>query len=141
MDRSLDCWYGKAAGGCESAGMDGSLILIGILIFVGMLVIWGIAGGGSSEKPPVKPKPAYIPPPSVKESVRREFGELRDVLSLLLDREHHRLVEITCTHVDRLLDGYEGGCKKNAETYGGDLEKWLREECECPAPRPGKQPC
>jgi hypothetical protein len=121
--------------------MDGSLIIIAILIFIGVLIIKGIATSCGANPLPVKPKPAYIPPPSQRETLRREFGELRDFLNLVLDHEHHRLVEIVCTHVDRSIEGYESACKKNAETYGVDLEKWLRDECECPAPRPGKQPC
>lgn len=120
--------------------IDGSLIVIAILIFIGVLTIKGIVAGATAGDRQVKPKPTYVPPPSKRPEVKREFGELRDILNVVIGPEHHRLVEIVCTHVDVIIQDYEGACKKNAETALTELEKWLREECDCPAPKPGKLP-
>lgn len=112
---------------------DGNSLMIGGLAIIVILTVYGIILGKeqtNTNSTPAKPggqilpRPSPAPPAGIKSDIEREFNELRDMLNILLNTEHHRFLEITKFHIYTLLDGYEHKCKDAIANHGKDIEAW-----------------
>jgi hypothetical protein len=101
---------------------DENSLIIACLIVIGILAIHElIKPCPKGDKPP---KPKINQPASIKPQIAKEFNELSDMLNIILQSEHHRLLDITRSHVEDILEKYEKALNAAVDKYSKDIENW-----------------